>query len=75
VGAFGLGPLLAYLFGRLTVERAAREASRIFGAKADIVDLPFAEAAIDVDKPSDLDLVERILRDREQGYVQAGAPL
>lgn len=75
MGAFGLGPLVAYLLGRLTVERAAREASRIIGAKAAILDLPFAEAAIDVDKPSDLLLVERILKDREQGHVQAGAPL
>jgi GTP:adenosylcobinamide-phosphate guanylyltransferase len=75
MGAFGLAPLLAYLLGRLTAERAARDASRIFGAKAAILDLPFAEAAIDVDKPADLDLVERILRDREQGHVQAGAPL
>jgi GTP:adenosylcobinamide-phosphate guanylyltransferase len=75
MGAFGLAPLLAYLLGQLTVERAARQASRIFGAKAAIVDLPFAEAAIDVDKPADLVLVERILRDREQGHVQAGAPL
>ena len=75
MGAFGLSPLLAYLLGRLTVDRAARQASQIFGAKAAIVDLPFAEAAIDVDKPADLVLVERILKDREQGHVQAGAPL
>ncbi len=75
MGAFGPRPLLAYLLGRLTVERAASEASRIFGAKAAILDLPFAEAAIDVDKLSDLLLVERILKDREQGHVQAGAPL
>jgi len=75
MSAFGLSPLLAYLLGRLTVDRAARQASQIFGAKAAIVDLPFAEAAIDVDKPADLVLVERILKDREQGHVQAGAPL
>ncbi len=75
MGAFGLAPLLAYLLGRLTVDRAARQASQIFGAKAVIVDLPFAEAAIDVDKPADLVLVERILKDRERGHVQAGAPL
>lgn len=75
MGAFGLAPLLAYLLGRLTVERAARRASQIIGAKAAIIDLPFAEAAIDVDKPADLVLVDRILRDREGGHVQAGAPL
>lgn len=75
IGAFGLAPLLAYLFGRLTAESAARQASRIFGARAAIVDLPFADAAIDVDKPADLDLVDRILTERERGHVQAGAPL
>lgn len=75
MGAFGLLPLLAYLLGRLTVGRAAGQASRIIGAKAIIVDLPFAEAAIDVDKPADLVLVDRILREREQSLVQAGASL
>jgi GTP:adenosylcobinamide-phosphate guanylyltransferase len=75
MGAFGLAPLLAYLMGRLTVERAARRASEIIGAKAAIIDLPFAEAAIDVDKPSDLALVDQILKDREGGHVQAGASL
>lgn len=75
IGAFGLSPLLAYLFGRLTMERAVEEASRMFGAESAIVDLPFAEAAIDVDKPADLVLVDRILKDREQGHVSAGASL
>ena len=37
---------------------------------------PLAElGATIVDKPADLVLVERILKDREQGHVQAGAPL
>lgn len=75
MSAFGLSPLLAYLLGRLTVGRAACQASQIIGAKTAIVDLPFAEAAIDVDKPADLILVDRILKDREQGHVQAGASL
>ena len=75
IGAFGLLSLTAYLFGRLTAGRAAQEASRIFGAEAAIIDLPFAEAAIDVDKPADLGLVDRILKDREQGHVSAGASL
>ena len=75
LGAFGVAPLLAYLLGRLTLERAARQASQIIGAEAAIIDLPYAEAAIDVDKLADLALVERILKDREGGHVQAGAPL
>lgn len=75
MGAFGVVPLTAYLLGRLTVARAARRASQVIGAKATIIDLPFAEAAIDVDKPADLVLVDRILKDREGGHVQAGASL
>ena len=73
--AFGLRPLLTYLFGRLTLKRAETQASRIIGAKAALVDLPFPEAAIDVDKPSDLILVDRILAEKEQGQVPAGASL
>jgi len=75
IGALGLSPLLAYLLGRLTAGRAAEQATRIFGARSAIVDLPFAEAAIDVDKPADLVLVDRILKDREQRHVSAGASL
>lgn len=73
--AFGVMSLMAYLLGQLTVARAARRASAIIGAKVAIIDLPFAEAAIDVDKPADLVLVDRILKDREGGHVQAGASL
>ena len=34
---------------------------RVIGARVAAVRLPFAEAAIDVDKPADLALVEAIL--------------
>ena len=62
--AFGLGPLLAYLCGRLTLDSAMARASAIIGAQVAAVRLPFAEAAIDVDKPADLALVETILARR-----------
>jgi GTP:adenosylcobinamide-phosphate guanylyltransferase len=61
VRAFGLRPLLAYLFGRLTLDDAMARASEVIGARVAAVRLPFAEAAIDVDKPADLALVEAIL--------------
>jgi GTP:adenosylcobinamide-phosphate guanylyltransferase len=64
VRAFGWRPLLAYLLGRLTLDAAMRRASRITGARVAAVSLPFAEAAIDVDKPADLELVETILARR-----------
>ena len=64
VRAFGWRPLLAYLLGRLTLDAAMERASRITGARIAAISLPFAEAAIDVDKPADLELVETILARR-----------
>jgi hypothetical protein len=64
VRAFGWRPLLAYLLGRLTLDDAMARASGIVGARIAAVALPFAEAAIDVDKPADLVLVETILAGR-----------
>ena len=62
--AFGLATLLSYLLGRLTLEAGLARISRLAGAKAAAVVLPVAEAAVDVDKPEDLELVESILRAR-----------
>ncbi len=64
IRAFGVGPLLAYLLGRLTLDDALARASAIIGARVAAVRLPFAEAAIDVDKPADLELVNAILARR-----------
>ena len=46
------------------VDQAMRRVSRVMGCEARAVPLPFAEAAIDVDKPADLALVEAILAKR-----------
>ena len=62
--AFGLPMLLGYLGGWLTLDAALARLSRIAGAKAAVAVLPVAEAAVDVDKPEDLVLVEAILRGR-----------
>jgi CTP:molybdopterin cytidylyltransferase MocA len=64
VRAFGLGSLLAYGLRLLTLDAAMRRASAKLGCTARAVPLPFAEAAIDVDKPADLELVETILARR-----------
>ena len=64
--AFGVGTLVAYVLGRLTLEQALARLSRILDVDARAVIVPTAEAAIDVDKPSDLALVEQILRKRGQ---------
>ena len=55
---------LKYAAGRLTLLEAFEYASERIGITAVPVLLPFAEAAIDVDKPSDLELVEAILEAR-----------
>ena len=62
--AFGWRPLLAYLLGRLTLDDAMARASSIIGARIAAVVVPYAEAAIDVDKPADLALAETILARR-----------
>jgi CMP-N-acetylneuraminic acid synthetase len=71
VGAFGLWPLALYLSGRLSLEQAMAKASAVMGARVAAVKLPIAEAAIDVDKPADLELVEAILASRA---TPGGAP-
>lgn len=63
--ALGPGLLLAYLLRRLTLDAALERASRRIGGRVRAVVLPFAEAAVDVDKPADLELVERLLAGRE----------
>ena len=60
----GIGMLAKYASGRLTLEGAFAHASKMLGITARPVLMPFAEAAIDVDKPSDLTLVETILAGR-----------
>lgn len=57
------GPLLALRAATRTIslDSALRTAAGRIGITVAAVRLPFAEAAIDVDKPSDLELVQRIV--------------
>lgn len=64
VAAIGPSLLIRFLTGRLTIEAALAHLSKRIGAKAKAVIMPFAEAAIDVDKPGDLVLAETILKTR-----------
>jgi GTP:adenosylcobinamide-phosphate guanylyltransferase len=64
VGAFGPVALLRFFTGMLTLDSAFALASRRLGLTARPVLMPFAEAAVDVDKPADKELAERILRER-----------
>ena len=62
-----LGPVaaLGYALGWLRLDDAVRRLERKARVKAALVEVPIAEAAIDVDKPDDLVLAERILAHRE----------
>lgn len=62
----GPGVLLRFALKRLTLADALERLGRRAGAKAAAVDMPFAEAAIDVDRPADLTLAEAILKDRRR---------
>jgi len=57
----GRGVLFNYLLGRLSLDGAFDYASKTLNITAKPVLIPIAEAAIDVDKPSDKVLVEAIL--------------
>ncbi len=64
VSAFGIMPILWFAAGLLTPARAFGHISSKLGIIVEAVFLPFAEAAIDVDKPSDHALAEVILKKR-----------
>lgn len=63
-GAIGLGTVFFYVLGALTLNGALARLSRAMGATGAAAIMPVAEAAIDVDKPADLDLVEGIVEKR-----------
>jgi GTP:adenosylcobinamide-phosphate guanylyltransferase len=60
----GLGVFLRAVTRTISLEGAAERVGRKAGFRLKAVLLPFAEAAIDVDKPADLELAERILAAR-----------
>ncbi len=64
IGAFGLPLLLGAVLRILSLSQALAIAGRRIGVRAKPAILPFAEAAIDVDKPDDHMLVTTILAGR-----------
>jgi GTP:adenosylcobinamide-phosphate guanylyltransferase len=60
----GIGALIRYALGMLSLDAAFAHVSRLTGATIRPVLLPFAEAATDVDKPADFVLVEGLLKKR-----------
>jgi len=70
---FGPLALLRFVLGRLRLEQALARASQAIGVRVGAVALPFAEAAIDVDRPEDVALVRRVLEARHTGSVPSAA--
>ena len=64
VGLLGRMLLMRYVLGLLSLDAALAALGRRSGAKLGWVDMPQAEAAIDIDKPSDLKLAVKILARR-----------
>lgn len=60
-GAVGLGFLLRFITGRLTLQDAERKVTSLVGITGRAVVTPFPEIAVDVDKPGDLELAREIL--------------
>jgi hypothetical protein len=64
-GAVGLLTVIRFALGWLSLDGAFAHVSRLTGARIRPVVMPFAEAAIDVDKPADYELVSAILKRRD----------
>jgi len=64
VAAFGPMAIIRFLTGTLSLDGAFALVSRKLGFSVAPVIMPFAEAAIDVDKPADKELAEAILAGR-----------
>lgn len=68
----GLRYALGYRFGWLRLGQATRRLGALAGGVAvAAVDMPYGRAAVDVDKPSDLELVERLLADDAKAATSA----
>ena len=61
VGRLGPKLLWRYLIGRLTLAEGLGHVGQLAGVTARMVASPFGLAAVDVDKPSDLDLVRALI--------------
>ncbi len=64
--AFGLTNLLRFLTRRLDLAQAMQRASAVVHAQIEAIPLDIAEAAVDVDKIEDLQLVRAILADPDR---------
>jgi hypothetical protein len=61
LGRLGFGHVIRYRLGMLSLTQALRRIGELGGARLAPVVLEDGRAAIDVDKPSDLDLVRQLI--------------
>jgi hypothetical protein len=64
----GIGLLLRYLFGRLTLGSALKSGSKAMGCRVGYVQIDNPRAAVDVDSVADRDLAVKILRHEFPGH-------
>ncbi|MEM7222913.1 MAG: NTP transferase domain-containing protein [Pseudomonadota bacterium] len=72
--AVGPGTLARFALGRLSLQAAMARLSVMADCRVRAVELPFAEAAMDVDKASDLALAEAILARRDPAMRPGDTP-
>jgi hypothetical protein len=65
----GLGFVARFVLGRLEPKDLAGKIQQLLGGTGAAVVTPHASLAVDVDKPSDLAMVERVLRERAASAV------
>lgn len=71
-GLIGPTTLLLYLSRALTLRGMLGRLGRTVGATLAVVDMPFADCAIDVDRPDDLALVRRIVSGHGETPIGGG---
>lgn len=67
VSRLGIGILLRYVLGRLTLDDATQRLSRRLGVRVAAVNVGEPDAAVDVDTAADLELVGKLIARREAG--------
>jgi hypothetical protein len=62
-------PLLKFASKRITLEEVEEHASGVIGCRCKLIPMPYPVCGIDVDKPSDLVFVRKLMR--EVGWQDA----
>lgn len=64
LGQLGVKTVLDVILRRIDIHELVGRLSDLIGCEAGVVEMPFAECCMDVDKPSDLVIAEAILKQR-----------